>query len=116
MWGFRPALNRTFANDVLRKILDRSLIIHFGGRGDQRFLTENVWPHIQDHVIAHDSFLCKSSYGNNSLPWPTRRPHPSNDTGCFVGCVRPCCNPKKYPFGECPIACRPQNHTDWTMC
>jgi hypothetical protein len=116
MWGFRPALNRTFASDVLRKILDRSLIIHFGGRGDQRFLTENVWPHIQDDVIAHDSFLCQTSYGKNSRPWPTRRPHPSNDTACFVGCVRPCCHPSKPFSTQCPLACRPKNHTDWTMC
>jgi hypothetical protein len=39
-----------------------------------------------------------------------------NEPGCFVGCIRPCCPPVKFPFGECPMACRPKNHTDWTMC
>ena len=116
MWGFRPPLNRTFASNVLRKILDRSHVVHFGGRGDQRFLSENVWPFIKDHVIAHDSFLCTQSYGINSQAWPTRREHPANNTHCFVGCVRPCCTSSKYPFGECPMACRPKNHTDWTYC
>ncbi|CAF3622861.1 unnamed protein product [Adineta steineri] len=116
MWGFRPALNRTMGNYVLQKILNRSLIINFGGRGDQGFLSEHVWPHIQDHIIVHDSFLCTEPYGKNSRPWPTRRQHPSNNTYCFVGCTRPCCDPTKYPFNECPKACRPQNHTDWTMC
>jgi hypothetical protein len=115
MWAFRSALNRTFAGVLLGKILDRSLVSRYGGRGDQTFLTDHVWPHIQDDLIAHDSYLCTTSYGKNSRPWPTRRPL-LNYTDCFVGCVRPCCTPLKYPFGECPIACRPKNHTDWTMC
>jgi hypothetical protein len=116
MWGFRPSLNRTLASNILRKILDRPLVTRYGGRRDQTFLTENVWPYISDDVIAHDSFLCNMPFGKNSRPWPTRRPHPANDTGCFVGCRRPCCNLLKYPFGECPKACRPKKHTDWTMC
>jgi len=116
MWGFRPALNRTFASDILGKILNRSLVTLYGGRDDQTFLAQNVWPYISDDVIAHDSFMCNEPYGKNSRPWPTRRPHPANDTGCFVGCIRPCCNPLKSPFGECPMACRPKNHADWTMC
>jgi hypothetical protein len=116
MWGFRPSLNRTFSSAVLFKMLDRSFITRYGGRADQTFLSENVWPFIQNSVIAHDSFLCRESYGKNSQPWPTRRRPIQNDTGCFVGCVRPCCNSEKYPFGECPMACRPKNHTDWTLC
>ena len=116
MWGFRPALNRTFSEMIRQKILDRSLVVQYGGRGDQKFLTDQVWPHIQDQVIAHDSFLCETSYGKNSRPWPTRRPHPFNNTHCFVGCTRPCCNPLKLPFGDCPLACRPKNHTDWNFC
>ena len=116
MWGFRPVLNRTFSRRVREKMLDRSLVSAYGGRGDQRFLRDHVWPDIQQQVIAHDSFLCTEPYGNSSRPWPVRRRHPSNDTGCFVGCVRPCCSPGRYPFGECPMACRPKNHTDWTMC
>jgi hypothetical protein len=116
MWGFRPALNRTFSSNVLKKILDRAVVVQFGGRGDQRFLSDIIWPHIQNYVIAHDSFLCRESYGKNSQPWPTRRPPLTNDTNCFVGCVRPCCNAGKHPFGECPMECRPKNHTDWTFC
>jgi hypothetical protein len=116
MWGFRPELNRKFASNILRKILNRSLVIRYDRRNDQTFLTENVWRYISDDVIAHDSFLCKEPFGKNSRPWPKRRPHPANDTGCFVGCRRPCCKSLKYPFGECPKACRPKKHTDWTMC
>ncbi len=118
MWGFRPALNRTFASEFLNKILNRTLVSRYGGRADQTFLEENVWHYIQNDLIAHDSHLCTKWYGKNSRPWPSRRPalNDTNDTGCFVGCVRPCCPPVKFPFGECPIACRPKNHTDWTMC
>jgi hypothetical protein len=114
MWGFRPAFNRTFASIFLEKILNRTLVRRYGKRGDQNFLADYVWPHIQNDVIAHDSYLCTTSYGKNSQPWPSRRP-PLNDTGPFVGCVRPCWV-IKFPLGECPIACRPKNHTDWTMC
>ena len=116
MWGFRPALNRTFSKYVLQTILNRSLVTGYNGRGDQGFLSDNIWPHIQNQIIAHDSFLCTKPYSKNSRPWPTRRLPPSNDTNCFVGCSRPCCQPSKYPFDECPTACRPKNHLDWTMC
>lgn len=116
MWGFRPALNRAFSRDVRAKMLDRSIVSGYGGRGDQRFLRDQIWPHIQAELIAHDSFLCTEPYGSTSRPWPVRRRHPANDTGCFVGCVRPCCSPTRYPFAECPLACRPKNHPDWTMC
>ncbi len=68
MWGFRPALNRTFASDILQKILDRSLVTRYGGRDDQTFLSQNVWPYISDDVIAHDSFMCNEPYGKNSRP------------------------------------------------
>jgi hypothetical protein len=115
MWSFRSALNRTFARMLLEKILDRTLVSRYGRRGDQTFLEHHVWPHIQDDLIAHDSHLCKTWYGKNSRAWPTRRPL-LNESGCFVGCVRPCCPPIKYPFGECPLACRPKNHPEWTMC
>ncbi|CAF1015993.1 unnamed protein product [Rotaria sordida] len=115
MWGFRPVLNRTMASIFLNKMLNHNLIKRYAGRGDQTFLTDHIWPNIQDHVLAHDSHLCTTWYGKNSQPWPTRRP-PLNETSCFVGCVRPCCQKMKPPFGECPIACRPKNHTDWTMC
>ena len=115
MWGFRPEQNRKFSAELLRKMLDRSLITRYGTRNDQTFLTEQVWPHIQNDVIAHDSFLCTTWYGKNSRPWPTRRP-PFNGTDCFVGCVRPCCEPAKTPFGECPAACRPKEHANWSYC
>ncbi|UJR22371.1 hypothetical protein I4U23_025433 [Adineta vaga] len=116
MWGFRPALNRTFANFFLQKMLNHSLVNKYGGRGDQGFLSDNIWPYIDNDIISHDSFLCMQSYSKNPHPWPTRRLHPSNDTHCFVGCSRPCCQPTAYPFGECPEKCRLKNHIDWIMC
>ena len=115
LWTFRPELNRTFAKTFLGKMLNQSLISRYGGRADQTFLTEHVWPHIQNDIIAHDSFLCNQSYGKKSHPWPTRRPL-FNGVDCFVGCVRPCCKNGTIPFRECPMACRPKNHTDWTLC
>lgn len=115
MWGFRPELNRTMATYFLNKMLNRTLVVNYGRRGDQTFLTHHIWPHIQNHLMAHDSHLCNTWYGKNSRPWPTKRPL-LNETGCFVGCIRPCCQQLKHPFGECPMDCRPKDHPDWTMC
>lgn len=115
-WAFRSALNRLFGQTIQKKILDRSLIGRYHGVDDQTFLKDYIWPRIQNDLLAHDSFLCETSYGRNSRPWPTRRPLISNDRNCFVGCVRPCCRLLKYPFEHCPLSCRPRNHSDWNFC
>ncbi|CAF1594311.1 unnamed protein product, partial [Didymodactylos carnosus] len=114
MWGFRTELNRSFAAEFLKKILDHSSFTHYDNRSDQIFLSDHIWPRIQNDIIVHDSFLCQKSYGKNSRPFPTRR-RPLNETNCFVGCVRPCCGTSK-PFSECPVACRPKNHPEWSTC
>lgn len=115
-WAFRSALNRVFAETIQKKILDRSVITRYGGVDDQTFLKDYIWLKIQNDLLAHDSFLCETTYGRNSRPWPTRRPLISNDRNCFVGCVRPCCPLLKYPFGHCPLSCRPRDHLDWNFC
>ena len=115
MWGFHCEYNRTFAREFLNKLLNRTLISRYGGRDNQTFLTEHVWPYIQNDMFVHDSYLCETFYGRSSHPWPTRRPS-LNESHCFVGCIRPCCPPTKFPLGECPIACRPKHHQNWTMC
>ena len=115
MWGFRRTSNENLSRILFEKILDPTLIVNFTGRADQTFLGEHVWPYIQDDVLVHDSHLCETNYGRNARPWPTKRPE-LNATGCFVGCIRPCCQILLHPFGECPLACRPTDHKDWTMC
>ncbi|CAF1559078.1 unnamed protein product [Adineta steineri] len=117
LWGFRPALDRTFSRQLLRKMVNRTLITMYHTNGDQDFLKEHVWPHIQDNFIAHDSYKCNTSYGKNSQPWPSRRPVVNSTfNNCFVGCVRKCCEPYAFTLKECPLECRPKNHPDWLWC
>jgi hypothetical protein len=115
MWGFRPSLDRTTSRMILNKIHNRDLIKGYGGSLDQIFLTREVWPQAKSNMIVHDSFHCKTNYGQKPDPFPTQRPS-GNETNCFVGCVRPCCGQGKMPFGECPKECRPQNHPEWIYC
>lgn len=115
MWGFRPPTNPEISLMMHKKIHDRNLVRHYGGRGDQTFLAREVWPSAKSSVVVHDSFLCRTNYGTTPDPWPTQRP-PANQTNCHVGCVRPCCGGDKMPFSPCPPACRPKDHQDWIYC
>ena len=115
MWGFRPSMNRAMASLMHEKIHNKELIVKYGGRGDQSFLSEHVWPKAKFSAIAHDSFLCANGYGHKTEAFPTQRPS-ANETNCFIGCIRPCCGQGKMPFGECPKACRPTDHPDWLYC
>jgi hypothetical protein len=115
MWGFRPSLNRNLSRSIHEKIHNSKLIGKYGGRRDQTFLAEHVWPEAKRSAIVHDSFLCTNGFGHKSEPFPTQRPS-ANHTNCFVGCVRPCCGQGKMPFGQCPKACRPSQHPEWLYC
>lgn len=115
MWGFRPSLNRVMSRIIYDKIHNRELVKRYGGRGDQTFLSNEVWPQAKSSIIVHDSFLCKGGFGQKPDPFPTERPS-ANKTNCFVGCVRPCCGRGKMPFGQCPKECRPKDHPEWIYC
>ncbi|CAF0787175.1 unnamed protein product [Adineta ricciae] len=115
MWGFRPASNPELRHMIHKKVHQEDLVRQYGGRGDQTFLAQQVWPHAKSDILVHDSFLCKHNYGQKPSPFPTQR-RSANETNCFVGCVRPCCGRGKMPFGECPIECRPKDHPEWNYC
>ncbi|CAF3436162.1 unnamed protein product [Rotaria sp. Silwood1] len=115
MWGFRPSLNPTVSLLIHNKIHDRSLVKRYRGIRDQSFLSREVWPQALSSIIVHDSFLCTKTYSKNSEPFPTQRPS-ANEINCYVGCVRPCCDDGKLPFGECPKQCRPKDHPEWNYC
>lgn len=75
--------------------------------GDQNFLSAYVYPLISNNTIVHDSYLCKLFGGS---PFPSKR-----EGDCFVGSTTNC--NKYYRFlEECPIDCRPKDHTDWIYC
>jgi hypothetical protein len=115
MWGFRPSLDPAMSRLMHKKIHDRDLVKRYGGRGDQTFLAKEVWPQAKSNIIVHDSFICKTNYGQKPVPFPTQRPS-ANETNCFVGCVRPCCGRGKMPFNQCPKECRPKEHPEWLYC
>lgn len=115
MWGFRPSLNPSMARVFREKIHNPDLVRHYGGRGDQTFLAQEIWGQAKSSILVHDSFLCQRNFGLKPEPFPTQRPS-ANETNCFVGCVRPCCGHGKMPFPECPKECRPVDHPEWNYC
>ncbi|CAF1526388.1 unnamed protein product [Didymodactylos carnosus] len=115
MWGFRAGLNRSFSQQFLAKLLDHNITSRYKGYfADQLFLQHEIWPLAKDDIIVHDSFLCQTPYGVNSRPFPTRR-RPFNETDVFVGERRRWSLTDSLPE-QCPLACRPKDHPDWTAC
>ena len=115
LWGFRPAFNRKLSHEILKKIYDRQLVVHYQGRADQSFLKDHVWPAARFDTLAHDSFHCKVDFGHQAVPFPTERPL-ENDPNCYVGVVRNGCPKDEMPFDPCPEECRPANRPEWIYC
>ena len=113
MWGFRPACNRKLSQLILDKLRNTTLMKRYVGKGDQPFLLNELWPYVENNSIIHDSFHCQR-FRDNSKPFPTRRPS-INGRNIFVGCVKPCAQ-NQFVFDECPVACRPKTHREWSYC
>ena len=77
---------------------------------DQMFLNDHVFEYIKDRALIHDSYWCA---GITAKPWPTQR---LGD--CFVGSNRNCNETATInrDIKDCPVACRPPNHLDWSKC
>ena len=113
LWSYRPQLNLTLTRLLRSKFENTTLMWKYDGMADQWFLNIEVWPLVKNHLLSHDSFHC-GKIDLNTRPFPTQRP-PKNNLSLFVGCVKPC-TPDRYPFGPCPVNCRPAAHKDWTYC
>ena len=63
-------------------------------------------------ALTHDSYSCNSYL--RTKPFPTQRVDGINN---FVGAVPELNNTIQLIEGnECPISCRPKDHTDWIYC
>ena len=123
MWGFRSIRNRKLANEIADLIKNPELAKSYNPTGkseknqDQVLLREYIWDDLASlHSMTHASYHCKSFSGSNIQAFTVQRPK----TVCFVGCSK-CCDPKKYKTTwpvewECPLECRPKNHSDWLYC
>ena len=107
MWGLKVSSNKELSNEIFNKIVNSQAYDSNSKKGnDQYFLRDQVYFIIKDISIIHDSYLCL--FYNDSEPFPSKRKN------------------KKYYIGlnnyyvsmltECPIECRPKNHTDWIYC
>ena len=74
--------------------------------GDQIFLSAYIYPLIYNYSLVHDSYLCKQFGGS---PFPVKR-----EGNCFVGSMHSC--NKTALFYDCPLECRPKNHSNWRSC
>ena len=115
MWGFRNEMDRSLANKIYALMMSPQISSnykHNNEKGhDQFFLGQHVYPYINENAVVHDSFLCKSFGGG---AFPTQR------VGmCHIGGQNnfDCQNDlKNEKFAECPVECRPKEHSDWMHC
>ena len=75
---------------------------------DQGFLKRYIWPWAKWSALSHDSYFCRQF--PRPSPFPTRR---KNGTNNFIAAV---VEAGDYLVQECPRACRPKSHPDWTTC
>ena len=117
MWDFNKKLNWRLSSILFEIFTNKKNALNFNspknkkGR-DQDFLNDYFYPFAIHRATIHDSFLCTKFFA--SQPWPTKR-----QGDCFVGCIHCECNDLKKEikaFGNCPLECRPKNHTDWIYC
>jgi hypothetical protein len=113
MWGFKNARDRKLAKRIFELALSKEIADRYNPNRnspdfvDEEFLKDHVFSLIKDKSLVHDSFYCHHWGGN---PWPTRRLG-----NCFVG--KPgSCDVNGTDFDECPVQCRPKEHTDWKTC
>ncbi len=118
MWGFYNERNRDLAKEIFRKMIDTKIAGNYHKNGtqtkrgpDQFFLNDHVYPLIKSESIIHDSYCCVQ-YGD-SKPFPTERVG-----SCYVATMEMngYCATNKTLLPECPMACRLNEHKDWTHC
>jgi len=110
MWGARVDRTRRQFRKAFTKLFKSSLayVNRFKGGWDQVALQRYVWPWAKKIAMVHDSYTCKRfSY---TRPFPTQR---LKGVGNYVGSV---VSLQAEVTSECPVKCRPKNHTDWKTC
>ena len=114
MWGFHRSRKQNLANHISSLILDPEISKQFkqqNGKGlDQSFLSQYIYPLIKEKSMIHDSYFCQLYDTKNSKPFPSRR-----IGNCFVGGFTEFCK-HNDTYYECPVECRPKEHTDWKTC
>ncbi|CAF4183135.1 unnamed protein product [Rotaria sp. Silwood2] len=114
LWGASLIRARHTLVNIFKPMLIPSIVQNYHGNGDQKFLNDYVEDHVRNHSLIFDSYFCEILDGQ---PFLSQRPM----DGCYLGCLRPCCNNvknarfrgRKIP---CPTKCRPKDHLDWIYC
>ena len=115
MFGMRiNPKNRRFIMKMFGIVMEQAQRHISEGPGrDQYILAQHVWPNAKQDSISHDSYNCqKDKLSNGTLirAFPTKRKH--NERENFIGSRRS----PRFRNKECPIECRPEDHTDWKFC
>jgi hypothetical protein len=118
LFDVNNCVNKNLSAQIFKLILDPTIASVYNLNKtnekfkDQSFLAKHVYPLIKSSLMNHDSYKCQETGG---IPWPSRR-----KGNCFVGCNSGC-DPNLSPTmhsqaPDCPIECRPANHSDWVKC
>ena len=114
LWGIYTDRDRGLAQKLFKKLLNKDLVSAYnrmkGFRIDEVFITQEIYTSIQKSLMIHDSYGCMKNH--NSRPFPSKR-----KGGCYVGRhYDPYYKCEDIFFFECPIECRPNNHSNWINC
>ncbi|CAF4144638.1 unnamed protein product [Rotaria socialis] len=114
LWGASLVRARQHLIQIFQPMLIPRIARRYIGKGDQRFLNDYVGKHVRNNSLIFDSYFCTELGGQ---PYPSKRPM----DGCFLGCIRPCCDNQTNTVYqgakiECPMKCRPKEHLDWIYC
>ena len=108
MWCYRTTKNLIRAAQYLELMLKNAgkrNRTSEAKKGDDQFMLQRyLWPKVKNDAIQHDSYLCKSYPG--SIPYPSQRSSINEVIGGGGDAAA----------SECPIDCRPKDHTDWLYC
>ena len=123
LWGFASLKNRLIAQKLFQIITDPNkkawFIQYYNNKNIEKyFVLKNIIKYVRNNSTSHDSFFC-NKYGGK--PFPSKR----TSEYCHIGSYGCCLNSEtnnyyshsfKSIIYQCPLICRPRNHSEWIFC
>ncbi|XP_018008233.1 uncharacterized protein LOC108665936 [Hyalella azteca] len=108
LWCARWTPTSAYRMAALRNILLQRSYASLDAQQTSKYLSDVLWPQIKlsGSVLQHDAYRCAEALPESFKPWPSRR-----EGNYHVGMRE-----KLAVSLECPAACRPIDHQDWTTC
>jgi len=106
-WGYRR-LDDKYLRAETQLLLENKIARH----GQDQFILAKFFRHLRHTTLIHDAYHCSSHEISGALvrPFPTQAVVDERGRRTTIGCRDP------VKIRECPKACRPASHMDWSFC